>query len=154
MPAVLPVVAVLDDEAEMRKAFRRLLGCHGYQVREYSHAEDLITDLTANPPGCIILDLHMPGANGFDVLEALGARNQKVPTIVVTAHDEPGTELRVRALGAVAYLKKPVDRDTLLASMESATSHGDRACNPAAGDVACSKTPTLQPPASPHLPVP
>jgi FixJ family two-component response regulator len=131
MPAVLPVVAVLDDEAEMRKAFRRLLGCRGYQVREYARAEDLIGDLATNPPGCILLDLHMPGANGFDVLETLRARQQDIPTIAVTAHDEPGTELRVRALGAVAYLKKPVDRDTLLSAMGLAGYHatGDRSPN-------------------------
>lgn len=110
----------------MRKAFRRLLGCHGYQVREYSRAEDLILDLAVDPPGCLILDLHMPGANGFDVLEALHSRHPAVPTVVVTAHDEPGTELRVRALGAVAYLKKPVDRDALLSAVELAG-------NPAAG---------------------
>ncbi len=115
----------------MRKAFRRLLGCRGYQVREYARAEDLIGDLATNPPGCILLDLHMPGANGFDVLETLRARQQDIPTIAVTAHDEPGTELRVRALGAVAYLKKPVDRDTLLSAMGLAGYHatGDRSPN-------------------------
>ena len=79
--------------------------------------------LGSHPLDCLLLDLHMPGINGFDVLEAFRSRQIPVPVIVITAHDEPGTAERVRALGAAAYLKKPVDRDTLLAAIEGAVSH-------------------------------
>lgn len=54
------------------------------------------------PINCLVLVLHMPEVNGFDVLESLGSRPVRVPVIVITAHDEPGTEERVRSLGAVA----------------------------------------------------
>jgi FixJ family two-component response regulator len=121
MPVVPPVVAVLDDEVEMRKAFRRLLSCRGYQVREYSCAEDLMGDLHDHRPGCLLLDLHMPGLNGFDVLEALQTQRLGIATVVITAHDEPGTQTKVLTLGAMAYLLKPVNRESLLAAVEAAT---------------------------------
>jgi FixJ family two-component response regulator len=115
-----PVVAVLDDEPEMRKALRRLLACRGFCVEEYASGKDLLAAVSAHPPDCLLLDLHMMDVNGFDVLEAFQMRHISVPVIVVTAHDEPGTAERVRSLGAAAYLKKPVDRDTLLSAIEAA----------------------------------
>jgi DNA-binding response OmpR family regulator len=122
MPTEQPVVAILDDEPELRKALRRLLACRGFRVEEYAGGEALLAALSSHPPEFLLLDLHMPGINGFDVLEAFRSRRIPVPVIVITAHDEPGTEARVRALGAAAYLKKPVDRDALLAAIAAATS--------------------------------
>jgi FixJ family two-component response regulator len=115
------VIAVLDDEPEMRKALRRLLGCRGFRVEEYACAEDLFAALDSHIVDCLLLDLHMPGTNGFDVLGAFQVRHIPTPIIVITAHDEPGTADRVHVLGASAYLKKPVDRDALLAAIEATT---------------------------------
>ena len=115
-----PVVAVLDDEPEMRKALRRLLTSRGFGVQEYARGEDLLAALSTQPLNYLLLDLHMPGINGFDVLETFHSRQIPVPVIVITAHDEPGTAERVHALGASAYLKKPVDRDALLSAIEAA----------------------------------
>ena len=120
MPTTGPVVAVLDDEPEMRKALRRLLTSRGYRVEEYACGEDLLADLGSHPLDYLLLDLHMPGINGFDVLETFRFRKVLAPVIVITAHDEPDTADRVRALGACAYLKKPVDRDALLSAIEAA----------------------------------
>ena len=115
---------MLDDEPEMRKALRRLLACRGFRVEEYERGEDLLTALGSQPLDYLLLDLHMPGINGFDVLEAFRSRQIPVPVIVITAHDQPGAAERVRALGASAYLKKPVDRDALLSAIAAATSSG------------------------------
>jgi DNA-binding NtrC family response regulator len=65
----------------------------------------------------------MEGVNGFEVLEAFLARQIHLPVIVITAHDEPGTAEQVRALGAFAYLKKPVDLDALFSSITAALAH-------------------------------
>jgi FixJ family two-component response regulator len=115
-----PLVAVLDDEPEMRKALRRLLTGRGFSVEEYEHGQDLLTSIGSRPLDCLLLDLHMAEVSGFDVLEAFQSRHIPVPVIVITAHDEPDTEDRVRSLGACAYLKKPVDRDALLAAIADA----------------------------------
>jgi len=118
-----PVVAVLDDEPEMRKALRRLLTCHGFRVKEYESGEDLLAVVTSQSMDFLLLDLHMPGISGFDVLETFQSRHIPAPIIVVTAHDEPGTRERAYALGASAYLKKPVDRDALLSAIAALIPH-------------------------------
>jgi len=117
-----PVAAVVDDDPEMRKAIRRLLATRGMRVEEYERGDDFLAALGSRPLHCVLLDLHMPGFDGFEVLEALVIRLIRVPVIVITAHDEPGAAERVRALGACAYLKKPVEHDVLFASIAEAIS--------------------------------
>jgi FixJ family two-component response regulator len=124
MQSEASVVAVLDDEPEMRKALRRLLLCRKYAVEEFASGEEFLASLATHQPGCLLLDLQMPGINGFGVLEAFQSRHIHVPVVVITAHDDAGTAERVSALGASAYLKKPVDRATLLAAIEAVLSPG------------------------------
>ena len=114
------VVAVLDDEPEMRKALRRLLAPRGLRVAEYESGAEFLATLGSYPVDCILLDLQMPGLNGLEVLENLRTHQISVPVIVITAHDEPGTAERVRSLGAFAYLKKPIERDSLLLAIAEA----------------------------------
>jgi FixJ family two-component response regulator len=120
MPTSKPVLAVLDDEPEMRKALRRLLTGRGFCVEEYAHGKDLVAVLGSRPLDCLLLDLHMSEVSGFGVLEAFRSRHIHIPVIVITAHDDPGTSERVRSLGACAYLTKPVDRDALLSAIATA----------------------------------
>jgi FixJ family two-component response regulator len=121
MTEAQPVAAVVDDEPEMRKAIRRLLATRGIRVEEYERGEEFLAALGSRPLYCVLLDLHMPGVNGFQVLESLSIQRSRVPVIVITAHDEPGTAERVRVLGACAYLKKPVERNDLFAAIAGAT---------------------------------
>jgi FixJ family two-component response regulator len=121
MTTKLPRLAVLDDETQMRKALCRLLRSHGFEVETYALGEDLIAAVADDELDCLVLDLHMPGMNGFDVLKALDARERKLPVIVITGHDEPQNAGRVRALGASAYLTKPLDASCLLAAIAQAT---------------------------------
>ena len=96
MPTYEPVVAILDDEPEMRKAAAPIAQLPGFRVEEYERGEDLLAALDSHLPDYLLLDLHMPGLNGFDVLEAFHSRQIPVPVIVITAHDEPGTAERAR----------------------------------------------------------
>ena len=120
MTQAQPVVAVVDDEPEMRKALRRLLASRGFRVEEFERGDEFLAAVGGRPWHCVLLDLHLPGINGFEVLEALGIRRIPVPVIVITAHDEPGTAERVSALGASAYLRKPVERDVLFVAIAEA----------------------------------
>jgi len=118
-----PVVGVLDDEPEMRKALRRLLTGRGYRVQEYACGNDLLEGVATRDLDCLLLDLHMPGMNGFEVLQSLRSHGAHPPVIVITAHDKPGTADRVRSLGASAYLRKPVDREELFSAIDTVTTH-------------------------------
>ena len=120
MTKTSPVVAVLDDEPQMRKALRRLLSTHGFHVETYECGNDFLAALSSHPADCLVLDLHMPEVSGFDVLAAFESQHIATPVVVITGHDELGTAERTRALGASAYLKKPVDESTLLSAIRSA----------------------------------
>ena len=117
MTETSPVVAVLDDEPQMRKALRRLLGTHGFRVEAYESGNDFLAALSSHPTDCLVLDLHMPEVSGFDVLAAFESQHIATPVVVITGHDELGTAERTRALGASAYLKKPVDESALLSAI-------------------------------------
>ncbi len=82
----------------------------------------MLASLPAVLPDCLVLDLHMRGLDGFDVLATFAARQIATPVVVITANDEPDTEERVRSLGAVAYLRKPVDEALLLSAIAAAIS--------------------------------
>jgi FixJ family two-component response regulator len=117
MPDPIATVGILDDEPEMRKALQRLLASRGFGVREFASGTEFLSSAETANLDCLLLDLHMPGLNGFDVLEAFQSRHIGMPVVVITAHDEPGTAERVRTFGASAYLKKPIDRDDLLTAI-------------------------------------
>ena len=125
-----PVVAVLDDEPQMRKALRRLLTANGFRVEVYAQADELFAALLLHPADCLVLDLHMPEVNGFDVLAAFQAQHIATPVVVLTGHDEPGTAERVCALGGAAYLKKPADEAALLDAIKTAISLSPHPHNP------------------------
>jgi FixJ family two-component response regulator len=106
-----PVIAVVDDEDDVRRGLERLLQTAGLQVRTYD-SDRFMSDI--DDIDCVILDLHMPGKSGFDMQEAMAGRGIRVPVIVLTGNDTPANRARSLANGAGAYLCKPVDDDVLL----------------------------------------
>ena len=120
MTTTKTALAVLDDEAKLRSAIARLLKANGCEVELFASGEAFLESVEHHVPDCLLLDLHMPGMTGFDVLESLAARHLHLPVVVITGHDEPGNSERVRSLGAAAYLLKPVNRTTLMATIADA----------------------------------
>ena len=114
------VIAVLDDEPKMRKALRRLLSTHGFRLEDYKRGDDFLDALPSHPADCLVLDLHMPEVSGYEVLAALAALPVPTPVVVITGHGDPDTAERVFALGASAYLTKPVDESELLKAIREA----------------------------------
>lgn len=111
----------------MRVALRRLLSLRGYHVADFDTGDALLAACGETPIRCIILDLHMPGMNGFEVLERLTERSHAPPVIVITGHDQAGNAERVTSLGARAYLTKPVDGPPLLELLSRLTAIPDPA---------------------------
>jgi FixJ family two-component response regulator len=114
-------ICVLDDEPQFGKALARLLKTHGFEVVTYTRGEEFLEACASRLPDCLLLDLHMPGLNGFEVLERIAARH--VPVLVITGHDQPGNAQRVRALGALNYFLKPVNETQLLEAVRDALTH-------------------------------
>jgi CheY-like chemotaxis protein len=115
------VIAILDDEEHYRRALSRLLEAHGYDVASFSAGEELIAEMAQRPFDCVLLDLHMPGMNGFEVLARLRDQPAPPPVIVITAHDDPDFVKKAFDLNAFEYQLKPVASPILLGAI-------DRAC--------------------------
>lgn len=121
MSRTYPVVAIVDDEDAVRRALGRLLRSSGIEAQVFSSGETFLESLARRRPDCVVLDLHMPGVTGFDVQARMKASGYLVPVIVITGHDTAESRDRVRALGAAAYLRKPVGARVLLDAIGRAT---------------------------------
>lgn len=109
------VVHIVDDEPSVRKAVSRLLRAAGYTVAVYESAEQLLDRLPEkNQPGCIVLDIVMPGINGLTVRERLEAAGSALPIVFMTGSTEP-----VQG-GTASFLQKPVSKEKLLDAIERA----------------------------------
>jgi FixJ family two-component response regulator len=114
------VIHVVDDDAGMRTALTRLLEAAGYSVRSYSSAGDFLLANPGEVPGCVLLDVKMPGPSGLDLQEALAKRDAQLPIVFLTGHGDIPMSVRALKGGASDFLTKPVKRETLLAAVEAA----------------------------------
>jgi CheY-like chemotaxis protein len=114
------VVAVLDDDESVSKAFVRLLRAAGYAARGFTSGQDLLKHWPVDPPDCLVLDLQMPGLSGAEVHQALKRAGAKFPVIAISAHDAAAMREEAMSHGAVAYLRKPVDAHVLVNAVRSA----------------------------------
>ena len=117
-----PCIAVVDDEAPVRTALRRLLRLADYEVVTYESGEDFVASLAVGRPACVLLDLHMPGLTGLDVHAQLRAAHIDVPVIFITASDDVGLNQCVAQTGA-ELLRKPFSNEALLAAVAAALQH-------------------------------
>ena len=111
-------VLVIDDEPGMRSLMRRGLGLAGYDVETVEGGEAGLEAANQRPPDLVLLDLMMPGLNGFETLKRLCALEPRPKVIVLSGRDEP--EDRQRAADANLFLVKPVAFDTLLEAIRAA----------------------------------
>jgi FixJ family two-component response regulator len=109
-----PTIAVIDDEPGIRKGLSRLLRAADLAPRMYESAQAFLGDQDEQPPDCVVVDLQMPGLSGLEMQTLMKRDGSRTPIIVITAHDEPEVQRRCLALGAVAYLCKPLDGEELL----------------------------------------
>jgi FixJ family two-component response regulator len=114
-------VAIVDDDASVRRALRRLLDSAAFEAVSYSSGTDLLESLHIFQPACIVLDLHMPGLGGLDIQRHLACAKSTVPVIVITGHDSAKARAEAFALGARAYFAKPVEGDALIAEIRNVT---------------------------------
>jgi FixJ family two-component response regulator len=116
-----PLIAVLDDEPQFCKALARLLKTHGLDVVTFTRGDEFLAACESRLPDCLLLDLHMPEPNGFEILEHVAARH--LPVLVITGNDHSGNVERVRALGGLDYFLKPVNETQLLTAIRAALQH-------------------------------
>jgi FixJ family two-component response regulator len=113
-------VFLVDDDADVLKALRRLVRASGYDSREFASAEDFLREHDASLPGCAVFDLAMPELDGLALQQALTASGVERPVIFLTGRGDIQTTVRAMKAGAVDFLTKPVDADAFLAAIDHA----------------------------------
>ena len=105
---------MVDDEVSVRKALSRLLRSAGMDVDMYPSGAAFLASLQHSEPDCVVLDLHMPGVNGFDVLDRLKEWGKALPLIIITGHHTAKAHALAISGGADLYLLKPIEDRVLL----------------------------------------
>src|SRR3989442_7927629 len=85
------VVCIVDDDASLRRSLRNLLMSVGFRVETFQSAELFLESVPRENPGCVVLDLRMPGMSGLDLLRQLAATGSRIPVIILTAHGDDET---------------------------------------------------------------
>jgi FixJ family two-component response regulator len=113
-PMDRPLVAIVEDDELFRRSVERLIGSAGFRVETFGSAEDFLERGNLDGTACAILDMRLPGLNGFDLQQRLITRPRPMPIVFVSAHDDAVMRANTLRAGAVAFLKKPFDDNTLL----------------------------------------
>ena len=116
----LPTVFVVDDDAAVCKAVSRLLRSVRIEVAVFASPIEFLAAYNAETPGCLLLDLEMPGLNGLELQQALVKRGGELPIIFLSAHGDVPITVQAMKGGAVDFLTKPVRDDVLRAAVRTA----------------------------------
>ena len=115
-----PLIHVVDDDESLRTALLRLLTAAGFEARGYASTGEFLLHPQPDRPGCVLLDVRLPGPSGLDLQDAMRDHAIDLPIIFLTGHADVRTSVRAMKSGAVDVLEKPVDRDTLLGALARA----------------------------------
>jgi two-component system, LuxR family, response regulator FixJ len=127
------MILIVDNDCAVRESLRVLLDCVGLEARGFPSSEAF---LEASPPiekDCLVLDVHMPGMSGIELLEELRQRGDEVPVIIITGLPSATNATQAKAAGALAVLEKPFKAVEILALIRTALAKKQ-----------CSPTPTIQ----------
>jgi two-component system KDP operon response regulator KdpE len=111
-------ILVVDDEVQMRRVLRATLRAHGHEVAEAASGEEALRKLDAEPCDFVLLDLNLPGVNGFEVCRAIRASSQ-VPIVVVSIRDSENDMVAAREAGADDYITKPFGIEELVSRIRA-----------------------------------
>lgn len=111
----VPIIAIVDDDASVRRALLRVVESAGYKAETFASARDFLAWLPHGQAACLVLDVHMDELSGFDLYDRL-----KVPIVFITGHDDAMTLARIASSSAAGHLRKPFDRTAVLDTIRRA----------------------------------
>jgi RNA polymerase sigma factor (sigma-70 family) len=120
MAEAAPIVFVVDDDPSVRRAIKRLIETVGLQVELFGSAQEFLQAERPDVPGCLVLDIRLPGKSGLDFQRELADANIRIPIIFVTAHGDIPMTVRAMKAGAVEFLTKPFRDQDLLDAVQFA----------------------------------
>ena len=115
-----PLIHVVDDDESLRTALMRLLRAADLDAQGYASTGEFLLQAPPERPGCVLLDLRLPGPSGLDLQAALPSKGITLPVVFMTGHPDVASSVRAMKAGAVDFLEKPVERQTLFEALERA----------------------------------
>lgn len=116
-------VFLIDDDEAVRDAMGMLLESSGLFYRSFASARDFLDDYNNDLRGCLVLDIRMPGMDGLELQSILNNKSSTLPIIFITGHGDIPMAVEAMRLGAVDFMRKPINELTLLDSIDQALSH-------------------------------
>jgi len=126
MTAQQPIVYVVEDDDTLRALVRALAQSIGVACREFPSANKFLDQYDPRQPGCMVLDLFMPGMSGLELQDELNRRGAVIPVIFITGHGDVASAVAAVRHGAFNYLQKPFRNNELIASIREALDHDRR----------------------------
>jgi FixJ family two-component response regulator len=115
-----PIIHVVDDDASLRESMIDLLNAAGFRTRGYASTGEFLLDPPADAPGCLLLDVRLPGPSGLDLQAGMQRLGINLPVIFLTGYADVAASVQAMKAGAVDFLEKPVARDILLEAIHRA----------------------------------
>jgi len=120
------MIYIIDDHKSVRRSFEILFGSAGFNCKSYEGAKDFVDEYVQAEGDLLILDMHMPEITGCGLLKILEEKKIHIPVIIVTAYDETESRQCAKDFGAIAYLRKPIDGETLIDLINFNIKHIDK----------------------------
>lgn len=120
LPPAKPTIFIVDDDRQMRDSLAALLEALGYSVQCFAEGRAFLKTYRGDQPGCLLLDVRMPGQSGLELYDQLLREKKRLPVIFMTAHADVSTAVAAMKSGAIEFLEKPFDRQTLHSRIDKA----------------------------------
>ena len=114
------IISIVDDDDSVRESLRALIRSMGFKAEIFASAEEFLNSEQLRNTDCLILDVRMPGMNGLELQRQLTANHYQIPVVFITAHGDDEARSRALKNGAVDFLRKPFDEESLLNAIHMA----------------------------------
>jgi len=115
-----PIVFVVDDDVSVRESLEALIRCEGWEPETFASAQEFLARPRVGVPSCLVLDVSLPDLNGLDLQNRIAADRTDMPIIFITGHGDVPMTVRAMKAGAVEFLTKPFEDETLLSAIRNA----------------------------------
>lgn len=120
------MIHIVDDDAAVRDALGVVFMLEGFQTRGFENGADFVAAAKDNAPACVVLDVHMPGRSGLDILRELNAHHYPTPIFIISGQGDIPMAVQAIKNGAFDFIEKPFDAETVLARVKEAIAAADR----------------------------
>ena len=115
-----PTVFIIDDDEAVRRFLSGLIASVGLHVETYASAQEFLDADEPSQPGCLLLDIRMPGMSGLELQKELASRNIRIPILILTGHGDVQVAVHAMKAGAVDFIEKPFNNELLLDRVQNA----------------------------------